>query len=647
MDLYRWIMYIHINRVAVRWVVAALCMGLFPTSFVHAKEYHVSVDGSDAAEGTFSKPFRTIAYAARIAQPGDTVTVHEGTYREWINPTRGGTCDTLRIVYRAAEGEQVEIKGSEVIPGKWERTETKGVWKIVIPNAFFGDHNPYQTVVEGDWYVNPGWPRHTGEVFLNGVALCEQPSLEQVAHVSPDSTLADPDRALYAWYCESDEHSTTLWANFQKENPNRELVEISVRRTCFYPSKPGINYITISGFRFSQAATQWPAPTAEQIGMIATNWNKGWIIENNVIHDSKCAGITLGKERSTGHNVWSANPVFDGSLHYIEVIFKTLRNGWNREHIGSHVVRNNTIYDCGQSGICGSMGAAFSRIVGNHIYNIASNKQLKGPELGGIKFHGAIDVLIQGNRIHHTEKGLFLDWMTQGTRISGNLFYDNVVEDLYMEVNHGPYIVDNNIFGSPFNLWDMSDGGAFVHNLFLGKIRFQPELSRYTPYHLPHSTEVAGISIIIGGDDRFYNNVFLPSRLADGEKIAGSYGLADYAKAGYPVTAGGNAYFAPAQPFPADTLGGVRQRPEEVVIEETADGVFIVLPDVELPTAEVGIVRGDELGQTVLAKTGYENPDGSSVVFDTDYFGQKRSESSLVPGPFTDWRQKNGKYKIW
>ncbi len=185
--------------------------------------------------------------------------------------------------------------------------------------------------------------------------------------------------------------------------------------------------------------------------------------------------------------------------------------------------------------------AAFSRIVGNHIYNIASNKQLKGPELGGIKFHGAIDVLIQGNRIHHTEKGLFLDWMTQGTRITGNLFYDNVVEDLYMEVNHGPYIVDNNIFGSPFNLWDMSDGGAFVHNLFLGKIRFQPEHSRYTPYHLPHSTGVAGISIIIGGDDRFYNNVFLPSRLADGEKIAGSYGLADYAKAGYPVTAGGGS----------------------------------------------------------------------------------------------------------
>ena len=108
MDLYRWIMYIHINRVAVCLVLAALCMGLFPTSFVHAKEYHVSVDGSGAAEGTFSKPFRTVAYAARIAQPGDTVTVHQGAYREWIDPLNGGESNTKRILYRAAEDEKVE-----------------------------------------------------------------------------------------------------------------------------------------------------------------------------------------------------------------------------------------------------------------------------------------------------------------------------------------------------------------------------------------------------------------------------------------------------------------------------------------------------------------------------------------------------------
>lgn len=72
------------------------------------------------------------------------------------------------------------------------------------------------------------------------------------------------------------------------------------------------------------------APTAEQIGMVATHWNKGWIIENNIIHDSKCAGITLGKERSSGHNSWLADLSIDGALHYIEVTFNAVRCGWNK-----------------------------------------------------------------------------------------------------------------------------------------------------------------------------------------------------------------------------------------------------------------------------------------------------------------------------
>jgi hypothetical protein len=33
-------------------------------------------------------------------------------------------------------------------------------------------------------------------------------------------------------------------------------------------------------------------------------------------------------------------------------------------------------------------------------------------------------------------------------------------------------------------------------------------MNRYTPYHYPHSTHLAGTSMITGGDDRFYNNFF-------------------------------------------------------------------------------------------------------------------------------------------
>ena len=82
---------------------------------VKNREYHVSVKGNDTNDGSALKPFLTISKAAQVAQPGDIITVHAGTYREHINPPRGGTSDSMRIIYQAAPGEKVVIKGSEVI----------------------------------------------------------------------------------------------------------------------------------------------------------------------------------------------------------------------------------------------------------------------------------------------------------------------------------------------------------------------------------------------------------------------------------------------------------------------------------------------------------------------------------------------------
>ena len=74
------------------------------------------------------RPFRTIQRAAELAQPGDVITVHEGVYRERINPPRGGESDAQRIVYQAAPGEKVEIKGSEVVKN-WVKVQDD-VWKV-------------------------------------------------------------------------------------------------------------------------------------------------------------------------------------------------------------------------------------------------------------------------------------------------------------------------------------------------------------------------------------------------------------------------------------------------------------------------------------------------------------------------------------
>nr|MCU0247113.1 right-handed parallel beta-helix repeat-containing protein [Bryobacter sp.] len=545
-----------------------------------AAEYHVAVTGSDAADGSRARPFRTIGKAAQSAQPGDVITVHAGTYRERVTPPRGGLSDSQRITYQAAPGEEVWIKGSELARG-W-KPHQGNVWVLTLPKSFFGSYNPFTDLIEGDWFTDKGRPHHTGELFFNGKSMFEAARLEDVLNPTPFPDARDPEASTWKWFTTSDAESTTLYANFHGRDPNRETVEITVRDSCFYPDQPGRDYLTIRGFRMSHAATQWAAPTAEQIGLLGTHWSKGWIIENNQLSGSKCSCLTLGKERATGHNVWTRNPIKDGATHYNEVILRALEAGWSREKIGSHIVRNNTIFDCEQAGIAGSLGAIHSRITGNHIFDVWAKRQFTGAEMGGIKLHGAIDVLIQGNRIHNAGRGLWMDWMAQGTRITGNVLYDNSTDDLFVEVNHGPFVVDHNVFLSPLNLRDWSEGGAYAHNLFAGRIMSRPELNRWTPYHRAHSTALAGVTLTHGGDNRFFNNLFFggppPAAPKPGDPTLDGYGLAVYDKRKFPTRAAGNVYFAGATPLASES-GAIRiaaEPPKPRLLEEAGHGFLLL-----------------------------------------------------------------------
>ena len=115
-----------------------------------ANHFHVSVNGCDSWAGSQARHFRTIQRAADLAKAGDSITVHEGIYREHVNPKNGGTGESEPIVYEAAPGEKVVISGGEQIT-HWVRVKGS-VYKTVIPNTFFGDFNPYKEVVWGDWF---------------------------------------------------------------------------------------------------------------------------------------------------------------------------------------------------------------------------------------------------------------------------------------------------------------------------------------------------------------------------------------------------------------------------------------------------------------------------------------------------------------
>ncbi len=614
---------------------------------VVAAEWHVAINGHDADAGSRQSPLRTIQRAADLAQPGDVITVHAGTYRERVNPPRGGTSEEKRIVYQAAPGERVEIKGSQVVTG-WTRFRDD-VWAVAIPNIRFGEFNPYTNQIRGDWFGPRGRLHHTGAVYLNGDWLTEAADADELLAVATEDRPRQAGRGSGSlsnslWSAQVDPTNTTIWAQFTGVDPNREVVEINVRPCVFYPARPGRNFITVRGFHLRHAATPWAPPTAEQIALIGTHWSRGWIIESNVISHSVCAGVSLGKHGDAFDNT-SAN----SAEGYVQTIARASRhpNPWDGDHVGHHVVRRNAIAHCEQAGIVGSLGGIFSTITDNAIHDIHVRRLFTGAEMAGIKLHGAIDTLIARNHVYRCNQALWLDWMSQGTRVSANFFHDNADRDFFSEVNHGPYLVDNNLFLSRISLVDLSQGGAFVHNLFAGKLISRPELKRETPFLRPHSTVVAGLAKIEGGEDRFLFNIFIgdgtngrPANPQDDPKVAGGYGLWVYNFRDAPLKTGGNIHCQDAIPYageqfgvaPASSAGANpivwRRRGERAAVEITipadAGGTRTNFPAVDSAL----------LGRARISNSAFENPDGSALHVDRDYFGQPRDASRPVPGPF-------------
>jgi alpha-N-arabinofuranosidase len=725
----------------------------------HAAEIHVSPSGHDANDGSSGSPLKTIQAAANKAQPGDTVTVHAGTYREEINPPRGGV-EGKPIVFQAAPGEKVVIKGSEIVTG-WKKLEGDA-WELTLPNSFFGKFNPFSDLIKGDWY-EALQRYHTGAVYLNGhwlkqagvksmvigkdnadqgpeelmnilslqvlgqkpvmaVKRSNQKSDAAVVDVpgaqpclgrlkdgdwlefdavdfgenpkrlflkagSPNSggivevrkgavdgpmlskfqvgitaewthfqdyralintPLSGPQKIVLVfkaypkppvkegapgfWFAEVDDKNTTLVAQFKGVDPNKEQVEVNVRQAVFYPRQTGRNFITVRGFTLEQAATPWAPPTAEQIGLIGTNWSKGWIIENNTIQYSTCTGVTLGKHGDE----------FDNTKDYRRAIpIAVEKFGWKRGNIGHHLVRNNHIQHCGQAGIVGSLGGAFSEIRGNEIHEIRQNHQYGGCETAGIKLHGAVDTLIADNHIYRCEHwgGIWIDWMGQGVRVTGNLLHDNS-QDLMFEVNLGPQVADNNLMLSKTRVTEASSGGAYVYNLWTDAITIWADIEgRTTPFFKPHSLDIIANAAVDQNDDHFYNNLFV-----------GPKGLSAYDEFQLKIKAAGNVYLKGARPSASDTdaVEAKEFNPEIKLTNEDGQWWLEMKVDPAWMTApKRPVVNSALLGKASISGAAFENRDGTPLLIDTDYFGNKRTADNPTPGPFAWDGQSNIRIKVW
>lgn len=652
-------------------------------------KYYVDANAATDGTGSIGSPFRQISEAAKRAQPGDEVLVAPGIYREYVNPVHAGT-EEARITYTSTTPLGAVITGAERVE-TWQPYKDN-VWVCRIANSVFGDENPYTTLVYGDWYfAEPN--KHTGCVYLNHKAMYETVTLDECLKGDVYACSWVPDDSVYKWYTEQDETSdeTLIYGNFHGHDPNRENVEINVRRMCFFPSKTGIGYHTVSGFRIEKAATTWAPPAAFQDGMIGPHWSKGWIIEDCEISNSKCSGISLGKYLDPdNHHYFTHNQVKSPTQMERDAACRGQYHGWLKENVGHHIIRRCDIHHCEQGGIIGRMGGVFSTIEDNHIHHINNMMELGGAEIAGIKLHAAIDVVMRRNHIHHCTMGIWCDWEAQGTRLTQNLLHDNqrppyaknlpgsmMSQDLFVEVSHGPTLIDHNILLSDVSLRFATQGVAMVHNLICGALTCVGGGTgpRYTPYHIPHRTEVMGFMTILHGDNRFYNNIFVQKWPADDyvtyhdqdagseheNRQVGTHVFDDYptydewiaqfdftrrpdmkalepAHSGHlPVWCEGNVYLGGAKGSKNEINGlAVQSNDQDALVELIGkDGQY------QLNTTVYDLMEGFSsrmihtgiLGKAFEPEASFENPDGTPIRFDADYFGSHRGVH-VIPGPF-------------
>jgi parallel beta-helix repeat protein len=150
--------------------------------------YYVSTSGSDGAPGSLAAPFHTIQQAANVAQPGDTVLVRAGTYRETVTPARSGASGKA-ITYKPYPGERVTISGADRVSG----------WSVYAGSIYKANQGwdrgdgRNQVFVDGRMMIEARWPNTTLDISRPKKATFDSVSASSTNATIKDSALNQPD----------------------------------------------------------------------------------------------------------------------------------------------------------------------------------------------------------------------------------------------------------------------------------------------------------------------------------------------------------------------------------------------------------------------------------------------------------------------
>ena len=379
-----------------RALLVTIMLALAAGTAVDAATYHVAREherASDDNAGTAEAPFKTIARAVvEAVEPGDTVIVDAGVYREHVAPTRGGASLDALITYMAKPGARVTIKGSEIWRPAWRKVRVAdgaAVWQADLAPALFAESRalfepldaPFNPFVVGNSYSAPisstrnvivrpveeGKPCQPtrGQIFVDARPLWQAVSLDQLQQQTDAFFVARNGQSVYL--------------RLRGEAaPAGKFIEITVREQVFAPLTRNLPHIRVAGFTIEHAANASPFP---QTGMVSVRAGRHWIIEDNVIRYANTVGLDIGEEGWGGLGGGMKPNVWEGTPH------EDMPHGqWSGAY--GHIVRRNIITDNGQAGIEAYGASAELLIEGNLIERNNRLHFAVDSESGGFKGHG-------------------------------------------------------------------------------------------------------------------------------------------------------------------------------------------------------------------------------------------------------------------
>lgn len=413
---------------------------------------------SDGNPGTAALPFKTIQKGVDAVQPGQTLIVRAGEYRESVKITRSGTADHS-IVIRAADGDtgKVIIKGSDLFAGGWTQTDAarniwrRGGWTYSMPADYPSSSSGYPAAYRD-------YASRTELAFVQGKQLMQVLSLEELRNgslgaLSRANGLLDDSNGRYYVDDAGDFFYLRLPAG---QNPNNQALktELAVRQN-------GLD----GGFQFDPS---WGGPNALMRDYVTIK------------------GITV---------THVANRFFQGAFHLagnhvtIEDCVAAYNNLGGLSFAGEHlsILRNH----CHHNGQLGIGANPHDSLLADNVTNYNSWRFGPGWDDGGVKIIGSNrpkNNIIRGHvSIGNNGAGFWMDTCGGNNQLIGGFFCRNIHSGVDLEATQADNLVANNVIA--FN-------------------RIDPN-----PLFPPPSTEVAdsGTGIFLSSTERTYivnNTIF-------------------------------------------------------------------------------------------------------------------------------------------